>query len=229
MSKVSIIFGAGPNIGLSVAKKLLSNGFKVVTVSRHESIDLKHDSSVYKHIKADLNDYKLVNKVFDETRKTFGEPNTVIYNAYLHKPSTPQDPFTVDSDKLSKTFNVNIITFYESIKESLKSFDKLPENITKSIILTGNLLNVKVMPELFSLGIGKISGLYLLQSGDLSYGSKGYKFYYADERANDGDAVYNDISGEAAAEFYLALADGTAGNVPVEATFVKGKGYIDFS
>ena len=54
------------------------------------------------------------------------------------------------------------------------------------------------------------------------------RFYYADERRADGSPVGGDISGEAHGDFYLELAQGKKG-VPALATFVKGKGYVDFS
>jgi hypothetical protein len=53
------------------------------------------------------------------------------------------------------------------------------------------------------------------------------RFYYADERKADGAAAGEDISGEAAAEFYWELAEGKTG-VPWQATYVKGVGYTYF-
>lgn len=38
----------------------------------------------------------------------------------------------------------------------------------------------------------------------------------------------NKVGGEAHAQFYLDLASGKS-DAPYEATFVKGKGYVDFS
>lgn len=57
-----------------------------------------------------------------------------------------------------------------------------------------------------------------------------HRFYYADERTADGNAVYNDISGDSAAEFYPKLAEGKVGEKqgPWLQTFAKGIGYKDF-
>lgn len=52
-------------------------------------------------------------------------------------------------------------------------------------------------------------------------------FYFADERAPEGAAVGRVVSGEAAAEFYYELA-GHKEQGPWDATFVKGKGYVEF-
>jgi hypothetical protein len=53
------------------------------------------------------------------------------------------------------------------------------------------------------------------------------RFYYADERNEDGFAVFMDLSGEAAADFYVKLAEGMEQG-PWQATHVKGKGYVKF-
>ena len=53
-------------------------------------------------------------------------------------------------------------------------------------------------------------------------------FFYADERKPDGAYASGDLDGDAHAEFYLQLADEPNKDVPAQATFVKGKGYVDF-
>lgn len=54
------------------------------------------------------------------------------------------------------------------------------------------------------------------------------RFFYVDERKEDGSSRGADIDGPAHAEFFASLLEGD-GNVPTMATFVKGKGYVDFS
>lgn len=54
------------------------------------------------------------------------------------------------------------------------------------------------------------------------------RFFYADERNADGSPVYEHISGAAHGEFYAELASADS-DVPWLATFVKDKGYVDFS
>lgn len=53
------------------------------------------------------------------------------------------------------------------------------------------------------------------------------RFYYADERKEHGGAANTDVSGKAAAEFYLELAEGKT-DVPWQATHVKGAGFVHF-
>lgn len=54
-----------------------------------------------------------------------------------------------------------------------------------------------------------------------------FRFFYADERLDDGKAKGFEIGGDTHADFYAQLAN-HEGNVPWHATFVKGKGYVQF-
>lgn len=53
------------------------------------------------------------------------------------------------------------------------------------------------------------------------------RFYYADERKDDGSPVYNAIDGPAHAEFYAQLAEHKTQGA-WQQTFVKGVGYKKF-
>ena len=53
------------------------------------------------------------------------------------------------------------------------------------------------------------------------------RFFYADERTIDGKSIGKILDGPAHGEFYAQLAK-HEGNVPWLATFVKGKGYVQF-
>jgi hypothetical protein len=50
------------------------------------------------------------------------------------------------------------------------------------------------------------------------------RFYYADQRLQDGAPPFREVRGRAHADFYYQLT--TQG--PWEATFVEGVGYMDF-
>lgn len=54
-----------------------------------------------------------------------------------------------------------------------------------------------------------------------------FRFFYADERSEDGKLKGMALDGPAHGEFYAQLADHVE-NVPWHATFVKGKGYVQF-
>lgn len=54
-----------------------------------------------------------------------------------------------------------------------------------------------------------------------------FRFFYADERNEDGSIKGMAVDGPAHGDFYPQLA-AHEGNVPWQATFVKGKGYVEF-
>jgi hypothetical protein len=53
------------------------------------------------------------------------------------------------------------------------------------------------------------------------------RFYFADERFENAKPVYGAIDGDAHGEFYFDLVQKKEQG-PFQATFVKGKGYVDF-
>jgi hypothetical protein len=59
-----------------------------------------------------------------------------------------------------------------------------------------------------------------------AFASKGYRFYYADERTPEGKGM-RFISGPGHAEFFHQLAEQDKQGEPL-ATFVRGKGYVEF-
>lgn len=53
------------------------------------------------------------------------------------------------------------------------------------------------------------------------------RFYYADERKEDGTPMYNGATPEGHAQFYVELAEGKEQQV-WQQTFVSGQGYKKF-
>jgi hypothetical protein len=53
------------------------------------------------------------------------------------------------------------------------------------------------------------------------------RFHYADERHEDGKFKGMALDGAAHGAFYMQLAEHVE-NIPWHATFVKGKGYVQF-
>jgi hypothetical protein len=84
------------------------------------------------------------------------------------------------------------------------------------------------MPEFFALGVTKSSTWYMVQTliATPLFASKGYRFYYVDERTPEGKGM-RFISGPGHAEFFLQLAEQEGQGDPL-ATFVRGKGYTGF-
>ncbi|KAI9727586.1 MAG: transcription factor TFIIIB subunit brf1 [Cirrosporium novae-zelandiae] len=216
-----LIIGAGSNIGKSVAQKFAANGFRVALASRSREEEQTADG-LY-HFKVNLTDPKAVTSLFTRLHEKAGIPNVVVYNAAAFN-RAPEGPLSVPLDEFIDSQNINIASVYAAMSEAVRGFKKLPNSLAKTFIYTGNILNSRTMPSLFTLGVGKAAGAHMIEAASMAYGQEGYNFYYADERKPTGDAVYNEIDGPAAGEFYLELAKDKTQR-PWLATFVKGKGY----
>ena len=85
-SPIALIFGAGPNIGQSVARAFAAKGYRIALTSRKP----KADDSASKdeiHIASDLSDPESVPNVFSQVKSRLGQPpSVVIYNGTLPNP-----------------------------------------------------------------------------------------------------------------------------------------------
>jgi hypothetical protein len=87
---------------------------------------------------------------------------------------TPTNPFSLPVADISKSIAINSISPYASIQEAIASFEELPKETAKSFIYTGNALNIKPMPVLMDLGIGKAATAHMIRGASMAYGSKGF-------------------------------------------------------
>ncbi|EMC97066.1 hypothetical protein BAUCODRAFT_32810 [Baudoinia panamericana UAMH 10762] len=224
-SPVILILGGGKNVGASVAKRFAGQGYKVALVARNSQSTTNSENSMT--ISADLADADSLSHVFDRVEQKFGTPNVVVYNAASVKPVPRDDPLQLDVSDLNNDFAVNTASVLAAAKRAIQGFAKLPSEMNKTFIYTGNLLNIEVMPALVSLGIGKSATAHLVKTAAQAYGAQGYHFYYADERKADGSAAFMDINGPNHAEFYYELAEDKQQR-PWWQTFVGGQGYKSF-
>jgi NAD(P)-dependent dehydrogenase (short-subunit alcohol dehydrogenase family) len=82
MSLRAIVLGAGEGVGLSVIRKLKSEGFKVAAVSRSPNLASAKDIG-YHPIKFDLSNFEKLSETFIEAEKALGGfPNVVVYNGF---------------------------------------------------------------------------------------------------------------------------------------------------
>jgi NAD(P)-dependent dehydrogenase (short-subunit alcohol dehydrogenase family) len=73
---IILVLGAGPNVGLHIAKYFGQKGFKTAAMSRNPTKELR--SAVDLTIKADLEDLMVVKTIFDEVKAKLGVPNVVV-------------------------------------------------------------------------------------------------------------------------------------------------------
>ncbi|KAI0906090.1 NAD(P)-binding protein [Ustulina deusta] len=226
---VVLILGAGPRIGASVADKFARDGYQVALASRKGTGGQNEKGSL--SLNADFNNPDSIPALFDAVKTEFKTaPSVVIYNAAALTPPSDKDTvLSIAASSVASDLNVNTVSPYAAAQQALAAWETLPGGTKKTFIYTGNILNTAILPVpmMQNLGIGKAASAYWVGLADMMYAAKGCRFFYADERHEDGKIKAAQLDGPAHAEFYAELAK-HEGRVPWDATFVKGKGYVQF-
>ncbi|CAI6335257.1 unnamed protein product [Periconia digitata] len=225
---IALILGSGPRVGAAVAKQLSSTGYNVAVVSRKAAGGKTAEG--YLSIQGDLSNPSSIPAIFDAVKSEYQiAPSVVVYNAAALVPPNGDDIFSIPAEALANTLNTNTVSFYAAAQQAVKGWETLTTDAKKVFIYTGNKSNTTILPIplTLTLSVGKSASSYLVGAADLYYSKLGYRFYYADERTEDGGIKGMQLDGDAHGEFFAQLASGQ-GEVPWHATFVKGKGYVKF-
>ncbi|RSH89703.1 hypothetical protein EHS25_002254 [Saitozyma podzolica] len=224
-SPIVLVLGAGANIGQSVARLFASKGYKVALAAR--SIKANDSTADQLNIPSDFSNTDAVVDAFAKVKQVFGIPSVVIYNASAVHFTPADDPFTIPLADFTRDTTVNIHSAFVAAQHAVAGFAELPASAARTFIYTGNVLNVAVLPEFVSQGVGKSGAAHMIWAASAAYNDRGFKFYYADERKADGSPKYR-IDGDAHAKLYWDLAH-TETQLPWMQTFVKGEGYKEFN
>ncbi|OQU97021.1 hypothetical protein CLAIMM_03026 [Cladophialophora immunda] len=226
---VAFILGYGPGIGAAVARKFANNGYKVAVASRSGSNTRTTEG--FLSLKADFTKPDSIPALFTTVKNEFhAAPEVVVYNAAVRTPPPVKDSiFSTPAEAVLSDLNVNTTSPYVAAQQAVTGWATLPKEAKKTFIYTGNILNVSVVPSpaMMTLGMGKSASAYWVELADQLYSTQGFRFFYADERYDDGALKGGAIDGDAHADFYAKLA-AHEGSVPWHATFVKDKGYVGF-
>jgi len=225
--QILLFLGAGPNVGASSVALFKKKGYKVASVARTIRDEVKAHSDLV--LTADFSDPNCIKGIFEKVEEELGVPNVVIYNPYSFSPGPDaKNSLSAPIEGVQKDLAINTISAYAAAQEAVKGFEKLPQDVKKTFIFTGNKGNTAIMPDFFLLIWTKACTWNLIQTliATPLFQSKGYRFYFADERTPDGKGMYH-ISGPAHAEMFVELAE-KEDQGPALATFVRGKGYVAF-
>lgn len=77
-SRIILILGAGPNIGLQAAQKFAQQGYKVAIAGRSVKPEVAKHADL--SVQADFSVPSSVNGVFEEVKAKLGVPGVVVYN-----------------------------------------------------------------------------------------------------------------------------------------------------
>lgn len=135
------------------------------------------------------------------------------------------NPITVSTARLTEALTVSTISAYAAARLAIKGWASLPAAAAKAFLFVGNMTNTQLFPETHTLGMAKNATAYFIETAAEAYkraGKKDYKFYYVDERLENGESVMQDIDGEAHALEFWKLAHEVEGQGHWCWTFVKG-------
>jgi short-subunit dehydrogenase len=154
-----VIVGAGPGLGLSLAKKFGLGNFKVALIARRQQ-KLNEYVSILKKMQIDAEGFKAdvsveheIQNAFDGIRHKFGEIDVLIYNAAIMRPVSAAQ---TTAELASKHLQVNLLG---GISCAQQVISEMTERKQGSILFTGGgQADLFAIPFLTTLSISK-SGL----------------------------------------------------------------------
>ncbi len=117
--KVWFVTGASKGLGLSLVKKLLSEGYRVAATSRNvESLiaAVKTQTKNFLPLQVDLTDEQSVENAVESTRHAFGEINVVVNNAGYGIGGTIEE---LSRREIRESFDVNVFAALNVIKKAM--------------------------------------------------------------------------------------------------------------
>lgn len=171
---VALILGAGPRVGISVAKKLAGEGYKVAIVSRSGA-----STEGFLSLKADFTKPNSIPALFKAVESEFhAPPSVIVYNAAARTlPPVENSLFSLSAEDLVSDFNVNVLGAYVAAQQAVAEWEKLPKEEKKTFIYTGNIMNTAIIPmaAAVNLGLGKSASSYWIGLADMLYKANGYR------------------------------------------------------
>lgn len=151
--KTIVIVGAGPGLGLTIAKTFGSNGFRVALIARRkESLDqmvaiLRSFAIESKGFVADVMDEQSIIKAFSLVKTEYGSVDVLEYSP-INMEFIPPSQITTAIAK--RTFEFQVLGAIASVQQVL------PDMINKkdgAILLTGGRSSIIPMPMIGSLSL----------------------------------------------------------------------------
>ncbi|HEY0783693.1 MAG TPA: SDR family NAD(P)-dependent oxidoreductase [Thermoanaerobaculia bacterium] len=154
-SKICVVVGVGPGLGLAVAKRFGREGYLVALVARRADQLEQYRQELAKAgvegrpFAADAGDAASLAAAFDAIRDSLGDPEVLIYNAAVLKPGTPS---TLAAEELVDAFRVNVAGALVAAQQVLPGMRKQGGG---TLLFTGGGLALEPWPQYASLAVGK--------------------------------------------------------------------------
>lgn len=155
MSKLCLVIGVGPGMGLAIAKKFASQGFAIAQMARrpealktYEAELRGIDVPVYSY-PADVGDPDSLGPAMTQLISEHGTPEVMIYNVSVLNPASPSE---LNYDGMIRDFKINVGGALVAAQAVISG---MQERKSGSILITGGGLALKPFHEFASLSIGK--------------------------------------------------------------------------
>lgn len=102
-------------------------------------------------------------------------PLLTIFGAGAATFSTVGNPFAVPLDDVKRNLAVNTISVYAAAQQAVLGFAELPETASRTFFYTGNVLNVKALPQFLESGAGKSASAHMMMAAAAEYKETGFK------------------------------------------------------
>lgn len=146
-----IVLGAGPGIGLAVARRFAREGLPVGVIARSaatvDSATAALDGADVLGLRADVADEAGLRKALDEVIARFGVPDSLVYNTGLIQADAPGE---LSAEGHLAAWAVNVVG---AITAASHVGPRLAEAGRGSILITGGM--PKAVPGYTSLSLGK--------------------------------------------------------------------------
>ena len=128
-SRLFVVVGSGPGIGVATAAKFASKGFNVALLSRNAD-RLQEDAAKVKQagkgdvkvqtFTADASDHVALKKTLENVQQAMGPPEVVLYNVARIAPAVIGD---TEPEYLLEDFKVKTSLTYQPQDQALTSYD----------------------------------------------------------------------------------------------------------
>jgi len=163
----AIVLGAGPGIGLAVARRFAAAGMPITVLARAgKTVDAALEALPHAlGLRADVTDEPGLRRALDTAVDRFGVPDVVVYNVGLIRRDTPGE---LSAAQLADTYRVNV---GGAMTAAVHVAPGMAERGRGTILLTGGM--PKPDPRVTSLSLGKAGVRALTRLLAEEYGPSG--------------------------------------------------------
>jgi len=150
--KIIAVVGAGPGVGLAVAKRFAREGYRPILMARRQetltagAVEIGENAVT---MVADAANPTSLRDAFSEIAGRYGSPDVLVYNVAVLQQSQPSK---LEVDTLLEEFHANVVGALVSAQQVIP---KMREQKSGTILFTGGGLALNPYPTYASLAIGK--------------------------------------------------------------------------